>query len=224
MPREVAVASLITFKDFCIDAVDPMLLGAFWRDALGLGLEELDDGDIRLFGDSPNRVVWINRVPESKTVKQRVHLNVHGSVASFITLGATPLDTESFDWAVLADPEGGEFCVFPGPDQVRPRVVDCADASALADWWGTAFDVEPGAGAASSNSLRGIPGCPFAVIGFVEVPEPKTVKNRIHIDARTRSLDELRDHGATLLRRQDDEIEWNVMADPEGNEFCAWIS
>jgi hypothetical protein len=57
------------------------------------------------------------------------------------------------------------------------------------------------------------------VIWVQPVPEPKTVKNRMHIDV-VGSTDELVDLGATVLRRQDGEITWDVLADPEGNEFC----
>jgi hypothetical protein len=55
------------------------------------------------------------------------------------------------------------------------------------------------------------------------VPEPKTVKNRIHLDVRTPDLQALLDAGATLLRPADEEIDWNVLADPDGNEFCAFV-
>jgi hypothetical protein len=54
-----------------------------------------------------------------------------------------------------------------------------------------------------------------------QVPEPKTVKNRMHVDARLRDeahLEELLRLGATVESAQDG---WQVLADPEGNEFCA---
>ncbi|WP_459981910.1 VOC family protein [Nocardioides sp. AN3] len=54
------------------------------------------------------------------------------------------------------------------------------------------------------------------------VPEPKTVKNRIHWDLDVADLELLTGDGATVLRAPDDEISWTVMADPEGNEFCAF--
>ena len=54
---------------------------------------------------------------------------------------------------------------------------------------------------------------------FSPVPEPKTVKNRLHWDVRG-ELDELLGAGARLLRSRGDDIRWNVLADPEGNEFC----
>ena len=59
------------------------------------------------------------------------------------------------------------------------------------------------------------------LIWIVPVPERKTVKNRMHIDVFGRTQ-ELLDAGATLVRARDGEIEWDVLADPEGNEFCAF--
>ena len=54
-----------------------------------------------------------------------------------------------------------------------------------------------------------------------EVPEPKTVKNRMHVDVQLQHqahLDELVRLGATVMSEHEG---WRVLADPEGNEFCA---
>lgn len=60
-----------------------------------------------------------------------------------------------------------------------------------------------------------------ATMDFTSVPEPKTAKNRVHWDV-IGSTEELIARGATLLRRRDEEIRWDVLADPEGNEFCVF--
>ena len=52
-----------------------------------------------------------------------------------------------------------------------------------------------------------------------QVPEAKTVKNRVHMDIDTRTLEELVARGVTIVQPQ---LRWTVMADPEGNEFCAF--
>ncbi len=54
------------------------------------------------------------------------------------------------------------------------------------------------------------------------VPEPRTVKQRVHLDVSARDLAEVLDLGATVLRPQGGDIRWTVMADPEGNEFCVF--
>ena len=66
----------ISFKDLCIDAVDPELLASFWAAALGLRAEP-SGSDFRLVDDVPEHTLWVNKVPEPRTVKQRVHLDVH---------------------------------------------------------------------------------------------------------------------------------------------------
>ncbi|MEU7528483.1 VOC family protein [Saccharothrix sp. NPDC042600] len=69
---------------------------------------------------------------------------------------------------------------------------------------------------------------PTAVcIDIIAHPEPKTVKNRVHLDLATTStahqaelVARLRDLGATLADVGQGDVPWTVMADPEGNEFC----
>ncbi len=60
-------------------------------------------------------------------------------------------------------------------------------------------------------------------IAICPVPEPKTVKHRVHLDISVADLDEVVRLGATVIRPQDDDIRWTVMADPEGGEFCAFV-
>ena len=62
---------------------------------------------------------------------------------------------------------------------------------------------------------------------FNEVPEPKTIKNRLHLSCARRHRARRRSNGslglgATLVadRREPDGAGWAVLADPEGNEFC----
>ena len=54
------------------------------------------------------------------------------------------------------------------------------------------------------------------------VPEPKTVKYRVHLDIYARRLGDLEALGSTVVRPAGDDRTWTVMADPEGNEFCAF--
>ncbi len=63
---------------------------------------------------------------------------------------------------------------------------------------------------------------------FIEVPDRKQVKNRVHLDldpvegTRDEELARLLELGATVVddRRRPDGTGWVVLADPEGNEFC----
>ena len=219
--------AIASYRDLCIDAVDDAAMQLFWAGTLGLEPLPDDGGTLQLVGPTPQHRVWINNVPEPVTVKQRVHIDVHaGSVEEVLARGATPVDLESFRWKVLRDPEGGELCVFVRSEvpayKLYELAVDSADASTIATWWAEVF----GATAQHSDDvdwwwIEDAPGVPFEALVFAPVPEPKSVKNRIHWDVEVADHRLLIDHGATVVRGPRDDIDWYVMADPEGNEFCA---
>jgi hypothetical protein len=131
--------------------------------------------------------------------------------------------------------------------------IDCSAPHELADWWAEALgwqveEQDPAfirrmveSGAASDDDTtehRGAlvwkvgaaitspdPGRPRVL--FQLVPEPKTVKNRVHLDVRVGAdrqeaeVDRLKEHGATeLWRAAQGPYAWVTLADPEGNEFC----
>ncbi len=216
------------FKDLCIDATDPARMARFWADALGLRTERLDDGDARLTGERPEQTVWVNNVEEARTVKNRVHLDVvAASVPDVEEVGAVRLSADGeFPWTVLADPEGGELCVFVREQVPAYRmyelVVDAVDPARIARWWADVLDGHLVDDERGFSYVDRIPGVPFDSIDFVPVPEPKAVKNRIHWDVTADAVQPLLDAGATVLRAMDDEIAWHVLADPEGNEFCCF--
>jgi len=218
--------SAATYKDLCIDAVDAPRLGRFWAGVLGRELPaSYDGGPLHLTGPTEQHGLWVNPVPEPVSVKQRVHLDVHAaSVEDVLELGATPQDLESFAWKVLRDPEGGELCVFERESVPRERlyeiVIDSVEPERIATWWADLLgsSVESG----EDDWTVRVPGAPFDYLVFGGVPEPKTVKNRVHWDVDTADVGLLVGDGARVLRGPDDDISWTVLADPEGNEFCAF--
>jgi hypothetical protein len=218
------------FKDLCVDVGSTSVMASFWGQVLGL-TTPADNPEV-LAGDLPEKTIWLNQVPEPRTVKQRVHLDVHtNAIEELERLGARVLKpiTEEQHWAVMADPEGGEFCGFVREKDSEYRlmelVVDSADAEAQARWWA---GIVGGEVAHDPDKpwywLENVPGLPFQYWVFVPVPEPKTVKNRIHWDITADDLDSVLAAGATLLRPKDDTIGWHVCADPEGNEFCVFLT
>jgi hypothetical protein len=222
----MVAAEMISFKDLCIDAADPEVLGRFWAAALGLRAERTGS-DFRLVDEVPEHTLWVNRVPEPRRVKQRVHIDVHVAAVSDLTeLGAVILD-EAQPWTVLADPEGGELCAFVRDADALPDyriyevVVDAADPVTIASWWAERYgsdvchDQDRG-----FSWIDGVSGMPWPMV-FQSVPESKTVKNRMHWDVWGET-ETLLAAGARLLRGRDDEIGWDVLADPEGNEFCVF--
>jgi hypothetical protein len=222
-----AVAEAVArVRKICVDAVDPGALGPWWAGVLDLEWRperSKTDGEGGLYpaGDQPR--IWFNRVPEPKTVKHRWHFDIYTrSLDDLTAVGATVVWPEGDDrrWTVMADPEGGEFCAFlrdPPEPRLHGLVVDCAAPAALARWWvgllgGTAVDSSP-----QHTEVSGVPGMPYT-FDFVKVPEPKTVKNRIHLDLTVDDVARLVEAGATVLRGGD----FTVLADPEGNELCAF--
>ena len=220
--------AIARFQDLVMDAGDPARLGAFWAAALGRTWEAKDDGDGLLTGPTPRHRIWINQVPEPKTVKHRVHFDIYArELADLEALGATILVPQhgTRTWTVMADPEGGEFDAFLRSEVPAERLhgleVDCADAEAQARWWAGVY----GVGVTEYDgwyALEGVPGMPILSMDFAAVPEPKTVKNRIHWDVTVASVSPLVEAGATVLREPGGDFRWHVLADPEGNEFCAF--
>jgi hypothetical protein len=222
--------ALARFKDVCIDVSHARASGEYWSTMLGWELEMHDDGDAHL-RDDPGRIqVWLNVVPEPKTVKNRVHIDVNAeSVQRAIDAGAR-LDRVLPRWTVLLDPDGQDHCVFPRAEPFDKRayelVWDCPEGPRashdIAAWW---CEVVGGAVGddAESSWVEDIPECVWDSFVFGGVPEPKTTKNRVHIDVATDDLDALVAHGAAVLRAKGDGgLGWTVLADPDGNEFCAF--
>jgi hypothetical protein len=116
---------------------------------------------------------------------------------------------------------------------------DAADPQRLAAFWAAAlgYVTEPGFDEPDNASIIDPAGVGPA-IGFLQVPEPKTAKNRVHIDIRVAGpgpwdmelraslirarVPELVAAGATVVREElyGDVLGHVVMTDPEGNEFC----
>ena len=115
----------VRWQCICVDSTDPSRPAAFWEQALGW----------RRTHDSPDEVVLeppkgsredsiapdllFLRVPETKTVKNRLHIDLRpddqaAEVARLESLGARRVDIgqdAAVSWVVLSDPDGNEFCV-----------------------------------------------------------------------------------------------------------------
>lgn len=201
----------LRFRTVVLDAVDPDLVGRFWLAALGADL------------------LRIERVCEAKRVKHRMHLDIDCErLTDLEALGARVVLPEADDrhWTVMADPEGGEFCAFlrtpPRDPRLHGVVLDCADPVAQGRFWhrllGGTLDEHGGAGWATIEGV--LPGCTF---DFVPVPEPKRGPNRIHLEFDAESVAALVELGARVLSSppgdRPEDIAWQLLADPEGNEF-----
>ena len=116
---------------------------------------------------------------------------------------------------------------------VAHTTIDCANAYELSEWW------KPVLGYVDLEDDPNLPGHEECLIRdpdtghrllFIEVPDAKSVKNRVHLDLRPRSatrdeeVEDLLAHGASLVADlrgvRGPGSGWVVLADPEGNEFC----
>jgi predicted enzyme related to lactoylglutathione lyase len=111
--------------------------------------------------------------------------------------------------------------------ELQNVAIDCANAYELARFWSKVFDrpLHPEDKPGDEETEVMLPGGP--AIFFNQVPEPKTVKNRLHLCLRPKTtrdeeVERLLGLGAALVhdRRNADGTGWAVLADPEGNEFC----
>jgi hypothetical protein len=104
--------------------------------------------------------------------------------------------------------------------------IDCADAPALARFWADVLRRQLAEDFSSEHAVL-LPGdgdTSGPRITFNQVPEPKTVKNRVHLDLISDAFDaeteRLLSLGAQRLRDlQRDKSRWTTFADIEGNEF-----
>jgi predicted enzyme related to lactoylglutathione lyase len=110
------------------DCANPFKLAQFWSQVVQWPLDEdpgPDDEQVGLAPPEGHPMLLFIRVPEEKAVKNRVHLDVapqdrtrDEEVERLLELGARIVDDRrrpNGGWAVLADPEGNEFCVERGP-------------------------------------------------------------------------------------------------------------
>jgi hypothetical protein len=158
-------------------------------------------------------------------------------------LGADRVDIgqpDDVSWFVMADPEGNELCVvshrgtvgddpasaFAGIGPVAAVVFDCAEPEAIAPFWAAATGWpalgHDDQGVWLRDTTRGGP-----YLDLHRVAEPKTAKLRVHLDVAPFPGDDqeaevarLRRLGARPVDIGQRDVDWVVLADPEGNEMC----
>jgi hypothetical protein len=110
----------LEWEQVIVDAADPAGLGRWWATALEWVVVNDDPEEFEI-RPAPDRLpgLLFARVPELKTLKNRLHLDFRpddrdAAVVRLLGLGATRADvgqTGEEGWHVLADPEGNQFCL-----------------------------------------------------------------------------------------------------------------
>jgi predicted enzyme related to lactoylglutathione lyase len=235
-PRTSRLVSL------CVDANDPPRLARFWADVLQWEFDDRD-GEIGLGPTDGTRFgILFEPVPEEKTAKNPVHLDLTSSsledqqelVRRAIELGARPVDVgqgPDADHVVLADPEGNEFCVIEPWNSFlagcgRFGSITCDGSPEVGHFWGEALGWPLVWDQDEETAIRAPDGTgPFITWG---PPVPvKSGKNRLHLDIappehgdQRAEVERLESLGATRVDIGQGDVDWVVMADPDGNEFC----
>ena len=107
------------WENLTVDAQDPSRLAHWWAEALGYQVisDKPDEVEIRRASDVLPGIVFVP-VADNKVTKNRLHIDLRpadqeAEVERLVDMGARHVDVGQGDveWAVLADPEGNEFCV-----------------------------------------------------------------------------------------------------------------
>jgi predicted enzyme related to lactoylglutathione lyase len=111
--------------------------------------------------------------------------------------------------------------------RIMNTCIDCADPYSLAQFWSQVLDIPMDPNDSPGDEECGFDLAPGQSLLFLKVPEPKTVKNRMHLclepqQPREAEVERLLGIGAVMYddQRNPDGTGWAVLHDPEGNEFC----
>jgi predicted enzyme related to lactoylglutathione lyase len=227
----------------CFDANDPLRLARFWAEALRWTVDETDDEIGLVPTDGTRFGILFEPVPEPKVGKNRIHLDLtttsdedqQESVDRLVELGARHIDVGQGPddrHVVLADPEGNEFCIIEPENNFladcgRLGSITCDGTREVGYFWSAALGWPLVWDQDQETAIRAPDGTgPLITWGGPPVA-PKVGKNRLHLDIappnqvdQRAEVDRLVALGATRIDIGQGDVDWVVMADPDGNEFC----
>jgi predicted enzyme related to lactoylglutathione lyase len=224
------------------DANDPLRLARFWAGLLGWEMTDDDDGFELVPNDGAGYRVNFYPSQEQKRGQNQMHFDLTSTssaeqqqtVARALELGAQHIDigqTPEEGHVVLADPEGNEFCVIEAgnnflADTAFIGAINCDGTQEVGYFWSKALgwplvwdqDEETAIQSPHGGSKISWGGPPVA---------PKLGKNRLHLDLappadsdQEAEVERLISLGAKRIDIGQGDVPWEVMADPDGNEFC----
>ena len=225
----------------CIDANDAVRLAHFWAAALHWEIHESRDEIGLVATDGTRFRILFEPVSEKKTGKNRIHLDLTTTsaddqvetVARLVELGARHAEVGQRGdegHVVLADPEGNEFCIIEPENSFladcgRLGSITCDGSREVGYFWSEALGWPLVWDQDEETAIRAPDGTgPFITWG---PPVPaKITKNRLHLDIapdngdQRAEVDRLVALGATRIDIGQGDVDWVVMAEPDGNEFC----
>jgi catechol 2,3-dioxygenase-like lactoylglutathione lyase family enzyme len=227
----------------CFDANDPQPLADFWEGVLGwepagdphggTAIVPTDDTGFRLRfvpsqarKESPNQIHF-DLTSASFEAQQE-------TVARALALGARHIDVgqrPEEGHVVLADPEGNEFCVLEAGNRFLAEcgflgALSCEGSREVGCFWSAALGWPLVWDQDQETAIRSPHGGPKVTWGGPP-DAPKKGKNRLHFDLappqggdQVDEVERLLSLGATRIDIGQGDVDWVVLADPDGNEFC----
>lgn len=226
-----------------VDANNPLRLARFWAGVLGWEMvDDPQDGIALLPSDDTGFRIRCVLSHEQKVGPNQLHMDLKSlsleqqrqTVARSLELGARHIDIgqrPEEGHVVLADPEGNEFCVIEPNNNF---LADCGFIGALACdgsqevgyFWSEALGWPLVWDQYQETAIRSPHGGPKISWGGPPLKQ-KTGKVRLHFDIAPPAhgdqhgeVDRLISLGATRVDIGQGEVDWAVMADPDGTEFC----
>ncbi len=240
-PPGPSVANMsIRLEALVIDAQEPTHLARFWSGVLEREIAGEDDGIVTLAApDGPGFAIDFAPTDQPKTMPNKVHLDLtsltsddqQATVDRALRLGGQHIDIgqgPEETHVVLADPEGNEFCVIAAGNRFLAGcgtigAINCDGTRQAGLFWRDVLDwplVWDEGEETAIQSPHG--GCKITWSGPPLIDRPP--KNRWHFDLRpdhqSAEVERLEGLGARQVDIGQGDVDWVVMADPDGNEFC----
>ena len=227
------------------DAHDPHLLAHFWAGLLGREMaDDPHDGIALLPSDETEFRIRFLSTEEPRVGPNQVHLHLtstslddqQSTVDRTLSLGGRHIDVGQLpeeEHVVLADPEGNAFCVIePGNSFLAGcgflGELACDGSRAVGKFWSEALGW-PLVWDQDQETAVQSPGGGTKIAWGGPPQEPKTGKERQHFDIapaadgdQQAEVDRLVALGATRVDIGQGDVDWVVMADPDGREFCVY--
>ena len=227
----------------CFDAHDPAVLARFWGAALRWTVAATDDGIALVPTDGTEWEIRFRPGAGPKVGQNRQHLDLtttsledqQASVAALLQLGGRHVDVgqgPEDTHVVLADPEGNELCLIePGNNFLarsgRLGSINCDGTKEVGYFWSAVLDWPLVWDQDEETAIRRPDGTHSLITWSGPPLMPVLAKNRLHLDIapiapadQQSEVERLIALGASRVDIGQGDVDWVVMADPDGNEFC----